>query len=528
MKNKLSTEIEEKNLNLQQTSNPPEKNTFSINLIELKISSILQKSESKFTRKDNRIIIPSEVIENILKALNKKELDESIKKTLKEVFKKYFALNIKSAVLFKDWNAYIIKARINIKKFNWFSQEDVELALSKILEKEYSIPDIINKTIRKLKIQKYSDSELKKFITEEYKNTILLTMTKVLKSIMHEELDENILKWIAGKVFRENFEDVLDKITFIILVHKTDINSIINESIDNLLKNNFNLEENWVDFFKLNKNLEKILLKELVTSTNNKLNEKLWAAINKEFLERSLKNIILKKTLNIFANNFSKTIIEKLEEEENNNQHIIKKNIIDFLSYYSGKTEKIGNKNYEYPKFTLNHTKEILDENILHPSIFIDKLLQYIRDKKRKINNLNQKEKLKKLYSIQLKNIPIIEEEINTLTKKIKELKEKKQKLEKNFPKNETKKSLFTLKNKEESNLEKEIKEIDKEIKLTEISIREKRRKLMDLKQKENNLKKIKEKISNTEKEINKVNEDIEKFRKDLKENFTKRKKVVN
>jgi len=513
----------------------------NFSLINL-ITEILQENEDNFIIQENRIIIPSQITNKILGLFHKDKIDDEFKKYMKAILKKFFALNFKSAVLFKDNNIYIIKARLDISRFNWFSKEDIEFTLSEIIKNEYSINDIINKAIRKLRIKDLSKEELKRFIEWEYKNKILEVIGSILQNITSEDIDENIIKWVAGKIFRDNYDKILEKVTFNILSHRININEAINNSVNKLINSKFKLETEGI-FLELNKKLERLLLKELHNEIENQLEDEIKVWINEDILKRTIRNLILKRALVVFSNKFSNHIFNSLENNTTNPK--VLKNIDSFLSYYSWKTEIVWNKQFVYPKITVNRIREIIHEINYNHKTILNKTLEYIRNKKRKEQELKKEEQRKQEAIERNKKL---EKQIKEKKQEIKQFEYEIESIKREIVRNNNLIKKIIEENEKDNSIlntainsiwldptTKKIEKINNTIEQLKIDLsvaKSKKRftetQLKDLEIKKIDIEKINKRINSIKEQIKKINNILNNFQLDLRDTFKQRKKVVN
>ena len=478
-----------KNNNIQNTTNN----------IESRLLDIFKVEEKNFEEHTNnlwmkKIIIPNNIVEKILNEFWKKELTKEDKELIKKVIKKWLLLHKKDWILFSKWKIYIIPFKHDEKRFNWLDPKDIEFMINEFIKEWFSPQELNKKVIEELNIKNLSKEEIKEFIDWAYKQKLLLEYTKLIKKVIKSELDEDIIKWIAWKLLRENFDYIVNEIFYKILEKFTDNTQEIIEDTTNELIKIINFEDENIDYFELNKSILNKIWTLVKTKINSNFFSKVWTKLNSNLIENNkFTKIITVQVFNNLFNQIAEGIVNKIIEDPYNTKLV--KNIDNFLSYYSWKVEIIWKNKYQYPKLVISWINK--SENYLEN--FESYSYKYI---------LNQLLNFAKKYKELTKELQNTERQINESKNKQSELTERKKKIE--ILINKLDWDIQQL-NKQIESKDKKIYELKKEIE--KINNEEKKSKLLKIK---NSFSWNKEKLKETMQKIIKNNNLLKIKRKEL------------
>ncbi len=396
-----------------------------INIIEENSENIIEKE----TWKTKRIILDSYLTNKIFNLFWKNK-SNTIKSMIKDIIKKEFILKNKDVILFSKWNIYIILSS-NDKRFNWFDEENIIFVIHEFL-KNFNQNNILYNVLKNIDIQNYSKKELKNFITNDYNKVIfdeyILTIQDLISEIK-QDIDIEIIKWIAWKLFRDNYEVVLEELAKYFTNYILDIKTIRKITIKSIIKQ-IDLKNKDINFFEFNKQLTNNIKNIIKKIVKENLENKFWTWIKENFIKMIAKNINVEDIIQIIFIKISKNIIDIIEF--NFKDHSVIENIELFLSYYSWKIviENYWKLNYrfKYPELNIewiNQTNNYINTiNSNNHKFIINKLVEIIKNKIKIEEQINytkkelEKEKVEEIKKNQKKNdyqneIKKIEEDIN-------------------------------------------------------------------------------------------------------------------
>jgi len=184
--------------------------------IEETIINIIGKNKNHITEQDDwkvkRTILDRYLTNKIFSIFGGNK-SEKIKNIIKNIIKKQFLLKETDIVLFLKWEIYVIP-RTNDKRFNWIDEENIEFLIHEFL-KDFNQNNVLYNVIKSLNLETYTKTEFRKFI-DDY-NTIILeryiiTIQDILKKFQ-DNIDIEIIKWITWKLFRDNYNAVINELS---------------------------------------------------------------------------------------------------------------------------------------------------------------------------------------------------------------------------------------------------------------------------------------------------------------------------
>jgi len=520
--------------------------------IEEKIINIIEENKNNIIEQDNwkvkRIILNKYLTNKIFNTFWENG-SEKIKNLIKNIIKKQFLLKKTDIILFLKWDIIIIPKN-NDKRFNWIDEENIKFLIHEFL-KDFNQNNILYNVVKSFNLNNYSKEELKNFIDNH--NTVILekyiiTIQNILKDIQ-EDIDIEIIRWIAWKLFRNNYDTVINELSKYFLHNFLDLWRI-KDYIINIVENKIDFTNKKIDFLELNDNLENTIQNRLLKKITNDLEKNTWI----DFVD-SFSNIIFK---NIDTNYILKSICEKINKKiihtisDNLNNHYVIKNIETFLSYYSWEIQINSNWNnnirIKYPVLYIKWINKSADYiNDIHSNNYkfiLSKLIEIIKKIKRIENRLisinNTIEELKNKKQIAHKKISKIKMEINKIENEIKDIRTKnhqkrkeKEKLEKILKLRQNKniiKKIWNILTNKEKDLKNKIKELTEIINWFYKEISKLRFKLNTLNQKikyikqHNSINKYIKEANQVELELKKYTNKLEIITKDLSKELGKRK----
>ncbi len=323
---------------------------------------------------------------HILSSISKEYSNEKRKEIIKEQIKELLDLKTDTLVFLKNNNIYIINTwtnklitiknkTITNKRFDWYSDEEVEFLINENLWKNYNPKEILIELLDEINLSSLNIKQIISFITNDYKWYLLNWYIKKIEQKL--DIEHSILKAISWKLLRDNFSIAKEYIInefFYNILYKLLNNTEKKKEIEKKLKKE--IANKYLDLSNKNfsiKNIKKlyniyilelnsILQKEINRLLNTQINldKQQINTISKEYIKNILKiskKEIIEKNIEILVENIFKNII--------NSTIIINKNItLIFKEIISNKTEftiKNSTKKYDVIKFT-SETKKIINQ----------------------------------------------------------------------------------------------------------------------------------------------------------------------
>ncbi len=235
------------------------------------------------------------------------------------------------------------------KRFNWFSNEDVDLFIENNLPKKFEAKEILIEILDEIDFNKMDIKSIISFINNDYKWYLLHSYISKLSS--KYKIEEEISKAISWKLLRENFniaKEYIANIFFDELLEKRLNQKNILEEIKKELENktdkqiikinfeNFDLKDIYKNYHLL---LTNIIYDKIQTFFNSQL--KIDNFIKQQIIKNYIK-YILKTTEENLKSLLAEKLIEKIVENINNtNDKIIFKNIINIFNLLSKNNPEI-------------------------------------------------------------------------------------------------------------------------------------------------------------------------------------------